>query len=169
MPEQFRPEEILAALARHEVRYVLIGGLAATLHGSPHLTQDVDITPDPARDNVGRLSAALTELDARVRAQGLESPLPFSHDADSLGAVGVWNLATRFGDLDISFVPTGTNGYPDLAQQAVVVEIDAGPVRVASLADIIRSKQAANRPKDQLTLPTLRELLARRDDPGPLP
>ena len=101
-------------------------------------------------------------MEARIRTQGVEDGLPFSHDADSLAAVGVWNLVTRFGDFDISFVPTGTTGWPDLEKDAVTVTAYGLSVRLASMADIIRSKQAANRPKDQRVLPVLREILASR-------
>jgi hypothetical protein len=159
---EFAPEKILAVLATHQVRYLVIGGYAAALLGSPFLTQDVDITPEATRENLARLSAALKDLDAKVRAAEMDEPLPFSHDADSLAAVKVWNLTTRYGDLDISFVPGGTEGYPDLDQDATDEVIDGVAIRLASLADIIRSKQAANRPKDQRVLPTLRELLASR-------
>lgn len=162
MPNAFRPQEILQVLAAHDVHYVLIGGLAATFHGSPHLTQDVDITPERENANLARLSAALRELQAKVRARGLDEPLAFSHDAESLGAVGVWNLSTPYGDFDISFVPTGTEGFPDLVRDSVTVELSGVRLQVAALADIIRSKQAANRPKDQRVLPTLREILATR-------
>jgi hypothetical protein len=163
---EFAPERILAVLAAHDVRYVVIGGYAAALHGSPFLTQDVDITPEATSENLARLSAALKELDARIRAAELDEPLPFSHDADSLAAVQVWNLTTRYGDLDISFVPGGTQGYADLNQDATDELIDNVAIRLVSLADIIRSKQAANRPKDQRVLPTLRELLASRYEKG---
>ncbi len=69
---------------------------------------------------------------------------------------------TPHGDLDISFVPNGTTGYADLATDAADVECFGLVVPVASLADVIRSKQAANRPKDQRVLPVLREILASR-------
>jgi hypothetical protein len=160
---EFDPERILDVLARHEVAFVLIGGLAAATHGSPFLTQDVDITPDVRVVNMERLSMALTELDARIRAEGVDGGLPFDHDGESLAAVGVWNLTTRFGDLDISLIPTGTEGYPDLARGAKTLSASGVNVSVASLEDIVRSKQAANRPKDQRVLPTLREILANRD------
>lgn len=165
MPDSFRPNQILQVLTDHQVEYVLIGGLAATLHGSPHLTQDVDITPERGLENLARLCDALRAMQAKVRAQGVD-PLPFTHDAASLRAVGVWNLTTPYGELDISFVPTGTDGYPDLRRDAVRLEFAGLDVLVASLSDIIRSKQAADRPKDKLTLPTLREILARRLDQG---
>ncbi len=161
MPDTFQPEQILRVLTKHGVNYVLIGGLAATMHGSPHLTQDVDITPQRSRENLTRLSDALRALEAKVRAVGIE-PLPFNHDAEFLAGVDVWNLDTLYGDLDISFVPTGTEGFADLRRDAVTLNVGDLTVVVASLGDIIRSKQAANRDKDQLTLPTLREILARR-------
>lgn len=161
MPE-FEPERILEVLARHEVDFVLIGGLAAASHGSPFLTRDVDITPDTAADNLSRLSAALDDVGARIRAEGVDGGLPSGHDAKSLAASRVWNLTTTYGDLDISLVPSGTEGYPDLAQGASMVEAFGLSIRIASLEDIVRSKQAADRDKDRLVLPTLREILANR-------
>lgn len=155
---------ILRTLADHGVRFVLIGGLAAVLQGSPYATEDVDITPEQDLRNLERLSAALAALDARVDPQSEPAGLPFSHDAESLAGSAVWNLVTSHGRLDISFVPDGTTGYPDLARSALSIAIRGVDVRVADLADVIRSKQAANRPKDQRVLMTLREILARRRD-----
>lgn len=151
---------MLAVLARHGVEFLVIGGFAATAHGSPLLTADVDIVPSGARDNLARLSDALTELDARVRAVELDEPLPFAHDADSLAAAQIWNLTTKYGDLDITMQPSGTQGYPDLSRDAVTVTLRGTELRIASLADVIRSKEAAGRDKDRRSLPILRELLA---------
>ena len=109
-------------------------------------------------------SAALAALDARVYTQSEPAGLPFLHDAESLAGSAVWNLVTSRGRLDISFVPDGTTGYPDLVRSALSIAIRGVDVRVADLADIIRSKQAANRLKDQRVLMTLREILARRRD-----
>lgn len=159
---------VLAALDRNGVEFVLIGGMAAVIHGSPFPTEDVDITPAQTPENLARLSAALTELGARVRAAGVEEPLPFAHDATSLAGAQVWNLHTSMGLLDIALVPSGTRGYDDLVRAAVEVELFGHRVKVASLGDIIRSKQAANRPKDQRVLPVLRELWSTRDQGGPL-
>ena len=158
---------ILSVLDKHGVKFVLIGGLAAIVRGSPFPTEDLDLTPEASRENLDRLSAALRELDANVRAAELDEALPFGHDAASLAAVRVWNLVTPNGVVDVSMVPTGTEGYPDLVRDAGDFTLFGANVKVASLADIIRSKQAANRPKDQRVLPTLREILARRlDDTG---
>jgi len=162
MPAEFRPQQILRTLADHGVECVVIGGYAAFLQGSPLPTIDIDITPRQRADNLARLSDALRELDAKVRAVELDEPLPFAHNAESLAACRGWNLSTRYGDLDISFEPAGTTGYDDLSRDALTVTLHGVPVRLASLADVVRSKQAANRPKDQRALPVLRELLARQ-------
>ncbi|MFN2523022.1 MAG: hypothetical protein ABR614_06895 [Mycobacteriales bacterium] len=159
MPE-FDGAAIIAALERQEVRFLVIGGFAAIVHGSPLLTNDVDVVPDDERDNLTRLSAALTELDAKIRAAELDEPLPFNHDATSLAAGRIWNLTTKHGDLDITFTPSGTRGYHDLKRDAVEVVLRGTTVRLASLADIVRSKEAAGRDKDRRALPVLRELLA---------
>jgi hypothetical protein len=163
-PHEFMPGKILAVLVEHRVAFVVIGGLAALAHGSPLPTRDVDITPDRDLGNLARLSHALTALEARVRFD--DEALAFDHDAESLSAASVWNLRTKFGDLHISMVPNGTQGFPDLAPEAEEESIMGVVVPVASLADVIRSKQAANRPKDQRALPVLREILASRYDRG---
>jgi hypothetical protein len=159
-PTPFQPERILEMLTRHGVEFVAIGGFAASLQGSPFPTDDVDITPKATSDNLAKLSAALKELGARVRTQDAPEGLPFDHDADSLAAARVWNLVTPFGWVDISFEPSGTAGFDDLVRDAIDYDIDGTAIQVASLADIVRSKQAANRPKDQRVLPVLREILA---------
>ncbi|MEB3983182.1 hypothetical protein OQ968_18130 [Mycobacterium sp. 663a-19] len=152
---------LFEVLHRHRVTYVLIGGLAAVYHGSPFPTEDADITPEPGRRNLVRLSAALRELNARVRTEAAPEGLPFACDEQALAAE-TWNLVTDAGDLDISFQPAGTHGYRDLHRDATSAEIYDVTVEIASLRDVIRSKQAANRPKDQRVLPTLREILAHR-------
>ncbi|MCS5734868.1 hypothetical protein [Herbiconiux daphne] len=150
-------------MTRHGVEFVVIGGYGAILQSAPFVTQDIDITPARSTDNLSRLSEALRELGARIYTSEEPAGLPLNHTGTSLGESAVWNLATKFGQLDISFVPDGTTGYDDLKRDAVTGDIHGVTVRVASLADIIRSKQAANRPKDQRVLPTLREILASRN------
>jgi hypothetical protein len=154
---------ILAALRRHDVEFILIGGLASIHWGSPFVTYDIDITPERSRENLERLSEALRAIGARVRTEAEPEGLPFSHTGASLNEAEIWNLRTEFGDLDISFVPNGTQGFADLARDSSAETIEGVEIRVASLADVIRSKQAANRPKDQRVLPTLREILASRN------
>ena len=159
MAEPFSPADIIACLARHQVDYVLIGGLAGGFHGSPAMTNDADICPSRDHENLERLAAALREMDARIRAAGVE-PFKFACDATFLALMDVaLNLTTRWGDFDISYHPAGSpNGYADLIPHAVAYDIDGATVMVASLADIIRSKRQAGRPKDHLTLPILEAL-----------
>lgn len=161
-----QPEKLLGALAEHEVEYVLIGGLAANLHGSSALTNDADVCPDPDGANVDRLATALRVMDARIRTDADPDGVPFACDAEFLNRIRLVNLTTRFGDFDISFEPAASAGYEDLVARAVEYDIDGITVRVAALSDIIRSKETTNRPKDHATLPilyALRDEIAKRD------
>jgi hypothetical protein len=159
----FDPRRILAVLDRHRVDYVLIGGLAAVLHGAPHPTGDVDITLGRHRRNLARLSPALTELRARMRFPGRPDGLVFTHDQGSLGrmfaAMQSVNLVTPHGPLDIVVEPPGMAGYRDLRRNAVGMRFEGVPVQVAALDDLIRCKEATHRPKDLEVLPALRRLL----------
>jgi hypothetical protein len=158
---RFDPEAMLRVLSAQEVQYVLIGGLAATLHGSPLRTGDADICPAREAENLERLAAALRLMDARVRRPDAPDGLPFACDGSSFRTVELVNLTTRFGDLDVTFVPSGTGGYHEFLDQVVEYDLGGLVVPVAGLADIIRSKEAADREKDRAALPTLRTLLAR--------
>jgi hypothetical protein len=162
VPSEFAPAPLLATLLEHRVRFVLIGGMAAVAHGSPFPTEDIDITPEASVANLSRLSAALDALAARVRTESVPEGLPFTHDAESLAASDMLNLTTRYGDLDISITPSGTAGFADLITDARDTTAFGLVLPIASLADVVRSKQAANRPKDQRVLPVLREILASR-------
>ncbi len=162
---EFRPEEILRILNKHDVRYVVIGGMAAIIRGSDIPTTDVDITPETTHDNLERLSAALREMNARIWTQPVPEGLPFDRDAASLADVEILHLITDYGRFDVTRTPAGTSGYDDLRRDAGSVRLFDLDVPVASLADIVRSKQAAGRDKDLRFLPALRRLL----DEGPPP
>lgn len=163
MTEGFDPAELLRALDDAGVEFVLIGGLAATLYGSPHVTTDADVVPSRGRENLRKLANALRILEAKIRVDGEPDGLPFSADADLLERSEILSLSTKFGDLDLTFVPSGTQGYDDLRRGARTIEVHGIQLQVASLSDVIRSKEAANREKDRLVLPTLRKLLERLD------
>ena len=156
------PERLITTLARHGVKYVLIGAVAARLHGFPRMTADADITP--ARDvaNIERLAAALRDLDARVYTESVPEGLAFDRSAAALARADMWNLITTAGRLDIAFVPSGTRGYEDLIESAVRFEVFGAPLDAASLEDIIRSKEAADRVQDRQDVIVLREMLRRR-------
>jgi hypothetical protein len=157
---EFRPERMLRVLQDHGVRFVLIGGFAAVIHGSPYVTTDIDVVPSRERENLDRLSRALRAMHARVWTAADPEGIPFEHDGASIGDVHVWNLVTDLGRLDLAFEPAGTGGFDDLARSSVHLTILGTEVDVASLADVVRSKEAADRDKDRLVLPVLRRLLA---------
>jgi hypothetical protein len=156
VPEPLDPETLFSALAEHDVEYVLIGGLAANLHGSPVVTNDADITPRRTHDNLERLAAALRGLDARIRTSAEPDGMPFACDATFFERMKMVNMQTRAGDFDISFEPGAfAAGYDELAPHAVTITVFGIPITVAALRDIIASKEAANRAKDQAALPYL--------------
>ncbi len=156
---ELAPEKLLGILREHGVRFVLIGGFAAVVYGSPYLTTDVDVVPEWTKENLERLSEALETMHARVWTPSEPQGVPFGHDAASLGNTNMWNLVTDHGRLDVTFVPTGTTGYDDLARDARHLVILGVDVDVAALADVIRSKEAAGREKDRVVLPVLRRIL----------
>lgn len=164
MPEvaPLDPERLVRVLAKHHVRYVLIGALAARLQGFPRLTADADITPDQSRDNLERLSAALRELAAKVYTESVPEGLPFDCSASALARAPLWNLVTNAGRLDIAFVPSGTDGFEDLSRDAVRFDVFGVELFAASLSDIVRSKEAADRPQDRQDVVVLREMMRRR-------
>jgi hypothetical protein len=154
------PLEILRVLERHEVGYVLIGAAAARIAGVPVVTEDVDVTPASNRENLERLATALRELGARLRTSTDPDGVPFPVDAEMLASADTWTLTTSAGDLDIHFRPAGTRGYNDLRREASRERLARGlTVAVASLRDVIRSKEAAGRDKDLAQLPLLRRTL----------
>ncbi len=155
MPAPFDPAGLIRALAEHRVDYVLVGGLGGVLHGSGLTTSDADIVPNLNADNLARLSVALRSVDARIRSDAEPEGIPFDPHPTVLGSVTVLNLTTRFGDLDLAVHPAGLDDRDALWRDAVEFEVAGERIRVASLADIIRSKRAADRPKDRLSLPIL--------------
>lgn len=155
---------ILGALCDGEVRFVLIGGLASQVHGSPSLTGDVDVCFALDGENLVRLARALESLAAirREMPAGLSAPI----DARALGAGDVFALSTRYGDLDLLAHPDPGLDFEALVGRSIAAEVLGVEVRVASLEDLMAMKRAAGRPKDRIELEilgALREELDRRD------
>ena len=153
--------DALAALHRHGVEFIVIGAFSAVAQGYPLPTQDVDVTPSRDPVNLERLAAALSELGAELRLPGGRTH-PFPIEPRYLGNSDSWRLATTAGDLDILFRPSGTSGFDDLRRDALELTLRGTPVLCASLRDIIRMKEASNRPKDQAQIPALRRTLELR-------
>jgi len=153
------PELLFTTLARHQVQFVLIGALAARLQGFPRFTRDADITPSREASNLQRLAAALRELDARIYTEQIPEGLVFDCSPQMLVRADIWNLVTKAGRLDIAFKPSGTEGYEDLARNAVHFTIYGDELLAARLEDIVRSKEAAGRWQDRQDVEIIREML----------
>lgn len=147
MTPTFDPLAALRALTDHGVRFVLVGGLAGRVHGSPTVTNDTDVCYARDADNLERLASALQGLGARLR--GVDDDLPFVPDARTLAAGCNFTFTTSAGALDILGLPSGTGGYEDLAAGAERLDLGDGlVVDVVALDDLIRMKRAAGRRKD---------------------
>lgn len=158
----FDADALVRALQRHEVEFVVIGGIAGQLWGSPMITQDLDICYAREKANLENLAAALRELNAKLR--GVKEDVPFRLDARTLFNGDSFTFTTDFGALDCLATPSGTSGYPDLKQAAEAMPIGGGlRVWVCSLDDLIRMKRAAGRSKD---VRAIEEFGALRDERG---
>jgi len=155
-PRPFDPERILETLLRHRVRFVVIGGIAGRLLGSPTVTNDLDICYARDRKNLAALSKALFELEASLR--GAPEGLPFRPDVPTLEAGDHFTFATNAGNLDCIGTPKGSKGFSDLISGATRMLIGPLEVPVAAIEDLIRMKEAAGRPKDRVELEILAAL-----------
>ena len=167
--QPFRPRPLLEALVRHEVRFVVIGGVAERMLGSPRTTDDFDICPATGRGNLDRLAAVLNDVGARWAPPGLEdagfAPVePWS--AATFKSQTSLSLLTHFGRLDVWFRPDGTAGYRDLLEKAVDVEVGELRVKVVNLEDSMRIKRTIGGAKYLGHLPLLRDLQRQRRAQG---
>lgn len=160
---------ILGALSRHDVAFVVIGGLAVAHHGYVRATKDVDIVAEPTHDNLGRLRRALLELEARpieigdFRAE--ELPVPFTRE--SLLRRGNWALLTKDGRLDLLLHLHGKletpEDYAALENRADRSRLPFGTVLFASYDDLIDFKNIAGRDQDLTDIRALREARGETD------
>lgn len=152
-------------LVRHGVQFVIVGGQAAVLHGSPVVTWDFDACYERGERNLSRLVAALKDLQARLRVADMRDEetedLPFSLDVPSLEAGMNFTFQTRAGAVDLLGQPAGVLGYDELAANAIEVQLFGVSVKVCGLEDLMTMKRHAGRPKD---FAQLAELTALRDE-----
>jgi len=156
--------KVVELLARHGVEFLVIGGQAAILHGSPQLTYDTDLCYRRTPENLERLARALTEIHPTLR--GASPDLPFRLDAQSLALGSNFTFNTDWGPLDLLAWVEPFGAYEAMADRAE--EYDLGTVRVKaiSLDDLIAVKRHIRRPKDQMALFQLEAIKKLREAPG---
>jgi predicted nucleotidyltransferase len=138
--------KLLRLLAEQEVGFIIIGGVAAVLHGSSRLTQDLDIVYQRSPQNLTRLVQALAEQSPYLR--GAPPGLPFQWSVATLHMGLNFTLETSVGPLDLLGEITGGGGYEDLLEHTIEVEVFGVRCRCLDLPALIRTKRAAGRPKD---------------------
>jgi hypothetical protein len=161
-------EATLKALSDRGVNFVVIGGYAATLHGSAYLTRDLDICYERTPENIERMVSALRPYHPRLR--GAPDGLPFLFDVETLSNGMNFTLATDLGDIDLLGHLSGLGEFPAVALDAISMPLFGGEYRVASLDSLIRSKRAAGRSKDLNVLPeleALKEMHAQKEQTEP--
>ena len=144
---EFRADEILRVLASNRVNFVVIGGLAVQGHGYVRATYDLDVIVEPTTLNLTRLSEALAELEAELRAPATLA----LGDPHQLRKAPLIPVLTRFGPLDVvhvQHVAGSPASYGALRDAALVVDLDGIEVPLAGLSDLIRMKRAAGRDQD---------------------
>jgi hypothetical protein len=151
--------EILKALCRHEVDFVVVGGVAAVLEGAPVSTFDLDVMHRRTEENQRRLLAALQELNARYADPAGRMIVP---DALKLATLQLHRLVTDSGPLDILTEIAPGLSFEEVRDETVVYDVAGLAVRVLSLEAVIRSKEHADRDKDRAALPLLRKTLLLR-------
>jgi len=158
----YDPQAALRTLDEHHVRFVLIGGLAGRIWGSPTTTNDTDVCYARDRDNLERLVAALRELGARLR--GVDEDGPFVLDARTIANGQHFTFETVDGPLDVLAMPAGVDGFEELSRNAAEFDLGDGLiVAVCDLDDLIRMKRATGRQKDRIELEVLGVVREERD------
>ena len=152
---------ILRTLGGQGVAYILVGGAAATVHGSARLTLDVDVVYQRTPDNLARLANALAPYGPRLR--GAPPGLPFRWDAETLDRGLNFTLATTLGPLDLLGEIAGGGSYEQLIPDTIAVTAFGVTCRCVTLDRLIDLKRSAGRIRD---LEAVAELEALREERG---
>src|SRR5665213_1642990 len=148
MPENNPParlEQFASRLLKHGVRFIVIGGQAEYIFGSPRVTYDTDICYERSAENLSRLANVLKELDVHLR--NAPRDLPFIIDARSLALGSNFTFTTSIGDFDLLGYVEPIGDFHALDRRATNYQIDQMVLRVIHLDDLFRIKQHVNRPK----------------------
>lgn len=158
---------LLSALHKADVQFIVVGGIAATAHGSARVTQDIDVSYARDDGNIDRLVRALRPLKPYLR--GAPAGLPFEWSARTIRAGLNFALTTTAGDIDLLGEIVGGGRYQDLAAHTVTVSLYGHDTKILDLPWLIRVKRAAGRPKDLEVIAELEalqeEMDARRRSP----
>jgi predicted nucleotidyltransferase len=152
-------ERILVALGSAEVAFVIIGGVAATVHGSARLTSDIDVVYERSRSNIERLVEALAPLKPYLR--GAPAGLPFRFDVETVRRGLNFTLTTEAGPMDVLGEVTGIGDYAAVLAVSDGVLLFGASYRCINLDALIVAKRAAGRAKD---LEAVAELELIRDE-----
>ena len=148
---------LIAALGSADVEFIIVGGVAATVHGSARLTQDLDVVCARSDENLARLVEALAPLEPYLR--GAPPGLPFEWSVGTLRRGLNFTLATSAGDLDVLGEIPGGGDYARLLSSTIEIELFGVRCRCLDLPGLIRAKRAAGRPRDLDALAELEVLL----------
>jgi predicted nucleotidyltransferase len=154
-------DRILPVLVRGGVEFVLVGGVAAIVHGSARLTYDVDVVYARTPTNYRCLAQALEPFAPYLR--GAPPGLPFTFDERTIRNGLNFTLTTKLGDLDLLGEVAGGGGFRDLLPQSFSVEAFGVKFKCVDLPTLIKLKRAAGRPKDLESLAELQSLLEESD------
>jgi predicted nucleotidyltransferase len=149
-------QSLLRSLAVAGVEFVVVGGVAGAVQGSPFVTNDLDICYASDRANLTRIARLLIRLSAYPR--GWERGLPFMMDPRTLRTTPVMTLQTTEGELDLLDVVNGVGNYGEAVRSSEEVNAFGIRFRVLTLDGLIRARRASARPKDLAQLPTLEAL-----------
>jgi predicted nucleotidyltransferase len=155
-------ESMLRGLNDARIDYVVIGGVAGAAHGSPFLTNDLDVCYRDSRENVQLLATLLARWHAYPR--GWEPGLPFDMDVKTFASTPVLTLQTREGQLDLLDEVAGVGKYDAVLASSEEVSALGTSFRVLSLRALIAAKRATGRTKDLAQLPTLEALQALQEE-----
>ena len=146
-------EAPLRLLGEHKVDCVIVGGIAALIHGSLLLTNDVDVCYARDLENLKRLAGALQSVHARLR--NAPEGLPFILDAETLKRGLNFTFTTDVGDIDLLGEVRGVGHYDEVLAGSITVELFDYLFAVIDIGKLVIAKRAAGRQKDLIALPEL--------------
>jgi predicted nucleotidyltransferase len=161
-PHESDLEKIAKLLRDQGVEFIVIGGQAASAHGSPLVTYDVDLCYRRTPQNLERLAKALRQLNPTLR--NAPADLPFIIDARTLTLGSNFTFATINGNLDLLGWVEPIGDYEAVSRNAITVSVAGMELKIIGLDDLIRIKQHIRRQKDQMALIQLLAIKKIRDE-----